>query len=86
MSLDLLTIIARHHCNPLVAVEIGASTSRISLRVSDNQRNTLPLADTDKIASILNTLNCDYTLQMLHSMQRPTVNYNLAITKRVRIT
>ena len=54
--------------------------------VLDNQRNTLPLADTDKIASILNTLNCAYTLQMLHSMQRPTVNYNLAITKLVRIT
>ena len=48
--------------------------------------NTLPLADTDKIASILNTLNCDYTLQTLHNMQRPTVMYILAITKLVRKT
>ena len=44
-----------------------------SASMSDNQQNILPPADSDKIASILNTLNCDYTLQMLHNMQRPTV-------------
>ena len=46
----------------------------------------------DKRASILFMLNCGYTLQMLHNMQRSTVKFkmtnrflHLAITKLVQL-